>query len=170
MKNTRITKATRLIAGLLTCLLFAILAVPLGAQPAPDSRSGRVTVPVYNAAREITLSGSIQMVVTKHTKGVPSGMHLMVSSPKGLVDAHLGPFMSKQTKAALVAGMPVKIVGAMATLRGKNYLLAREVTVGDRTVTVRSKHGLLRRVNATHTRHPRITKETTKVALNGGAR
>jgi hypothetical protein len=170
MKNTRITKATRLIAGLLTCLLFAILAVPLGAQPAPDSRTSRVVVPAYDAAHEITLNGSIQKVVTKHVKGTPAGMHLMVTGSKGLVDTHLGPFMSKETKEALVAGVPVKIVGAMKTERGKNYLMARELTVSGRTITVRNEHGALAHP-VTRARHPRTaTKETAKVELNGGAR
>ena len=35
MRRTRFTKPFPLIAGLFSGLLFAILAVPLGAQPAP---------------------------------------------------------------------------------------------------------------------------------------
>ena len=141
MSRNCLTKPTRTIAGLLTGLLFAILAVPLGAQPAPESRVGHGFGPLYDAAHETTLHWTIQEVVTKHAVGSPAGMHLLVAGPQGVVDAHVGPFLSKETKEALQTGTPVRIVGAMASLHGKNYLLARELTVGGTTVTVRSEHG-----------------------------
>ena len=49
MRRTRFTKPIPLIAGLLSGLLFAILAIPLGAQPAPKAE------PYYDIAREVTL-------------------------------------------------------------------------------------------------------------------
>ncbi len=169
MRRRRSTKPIPLIAGLLAGLLFAILAVPLGAQPVPTTRVGHGFGPVYNAAHEITLSGDIQSVVTRHVKGSPLGMHLMVAGPKGLVDAHVGAFLSKADKDALHTGTPVEIVGAMMTLNGKNYLMAREVTVGGSTIKVRGKSGLLLRVHSVRTRPTRILK-TAKAEQNGGAR
>ena len=55
MKSTRFARPTRMIAGLLTGLLFAISAVPLGAQPASESRPGHGFGPVYAAAHEVTI-------------------------------------------------------------------------------------------------------------------
>jgi hypothetical protein len=141
--SSRRTQPARLIAGLLAGLLLAILAVPLVAQPPAEIQAGHGFGPVYDAAHETTLNGTIEKVVTQHTAGSPAGMHLLVAGPQGVVDAHIGPFLTKETKQALQEGTPVRIVGAMTSLHGKDYLLARLLTVGDRTVTVRSEHGLL---------------------------
>ncbi len=141
MRRNCFTKPTRMFAGLLTGLLFAILVVPLGAATAPKTRPGQGFGPVYDAAHETTLNGTIQEVVTKHTPGSPAGMHLLVAGPKGVVDTHVGAFLNKQTKEALKVGMPVQIVGATTSVRGKEYFLARMLTVGGHTVTLRNTKG-----------------------------
>ena len=130
MRRTRLKKSAPLIAGLLAGLLLAIVAVPLRAQPAPETRNGRGFGPVYDAAHETTLNGTIREVVTKREPGSPAGMHLLVAGPEGVVDTHVGPFLSKQTQEALHSGAQVQIVGAMSSLHGKNYLLVRELVVG----------------------------------------
>jgi hypothetical protein len=167
MRFNRLTKPIRMIAGLLASLLFAILAIPLGAQPVPETH-GHGFGPAYDKAHEITLHGNIQTVVTKHVPGSPAGMHLLVAGPKGVVDAHIGSFLSKATKDELKAGMPVGIVGAMTTEHGKQYLLARELTVGGRTVRVRSDRGFLVHEHPAHVRP--AAKKTSQLASNGGAR
>ena len=101
MHLSRLTKPTRLIAGLLCGLLLAILAVPLGAQPASTTHPAQGFGPVYDASHEITLNGTIQEFVTKRVVGSPTGMHLLVAGPDGVVDARVGPFLSKETKEAL---------------------------------------------------------------------
>ena len=144
MRRNRSTKPTQLTAGLLAgLLLLAILAVPLGAQLAPETRATRAVGPVYDAAHEITLNGTIQEVVTKRTAGSPVGMHLLVAGPEGVVDAHVGPYLTKDTQEALHAGLPVQIVGAVEQLHGKSILLARQLIFGGRTVTVRNENGFL---------------------------
>jgi hypothetical protein len=159
----------QLSAGMLIALLFAIFTIQLGAQPASETRPGHGIGPVYDAAHEITVHGTIQTVVTKHTAGSPGGMHLMVMGSEGVVDAHVGPFLSKNVRAALHEGAPVQIVGAMTTLRGKNYLLARTLTIGNRTVAVRSEHGLLAPMGSTQKRRARSERKSP-VEVNGGAR
>jgi hypothetical protein len=173
MSRSCLTKPTQLIAGLLVGLLFAVSAIPLGAQPVPETR-GRGFGVAYDKAHEITLNGSIQEVVTRHVLGSPAGMHLLVAGPQGVVDAHVGPFLAKATREALLKGTSVRIVGAMTTEHGKQYLLARELTLGNHTVMVRSERGALVRVHATHAHHYANTKPgaktATKIATNGGAR
>jgi hypothetical protein len=173
MGRTRLTKPASMIAGLLPGLMFAILAVPLGAQPASETRVGQGFGPVYDAAHEITLNGTIQQVVTERVAGSPGGMHLLVAGPHGLVDVHLGPFLSKETKEALHTGTPVQIVGAMTTLHGKNYLLARELNVGGTVITVRSKHGALAHEHTTGEHVARSfagSKTKSQTESNGGVR
>jgi hypothetical protein len=169
MRCPRFTKPTRMVAGLLAALLFAILTVPLGAETVSTPRAGHGFGPAYDSAHEITLTGDIQQVVTRHVAGTPGGMHLMVAGPQGIVDAHVGPFLSKETKEALHTGTPVQIVGAMATVRGKNYLMVRELNIGGNTITVRSEHGFLRRVHTNHVQRPSSEKKAG-VETNGGAR
>jgi hypothetical protein len=175
MRLFRLTD-TRLIAGLLSGLLLATMAVSLDAHAASVSRTGRGFGPVYDAAHETTFEGTIQEVVLKHTAGSPAGMHLMVAGPQGLVDAHVGPFMSKKTKAALQAGVPVRIVGANTTVRGKTYFMARQLTVDGNVVTVRNARGFL---VLAHSDRPHVgrSKARTKIdttrtetGFNGGAR
>jgi hypothetical protein len=167
---------TRLIAGLLSGLLFATMAVSLDAHAASVSRHGQGFGPVYDAAHEITFEGTIQEVVAKHAPGTPGGMHLMVAGPRGLVDAHIGPFMTKQTKEALQSGVPIRIVGASTAVRGKTIFLARQLTVDGNTVTVRNPRGFLVRA---HSNRPHVgrSKARTKIdttrantGLIGGAR
>jgi hypothetical protein len=168
MSRNRWTKPTPLIAGLLFGLLCAISAIPLGAQPVPETR-GRGFGVTYDAAHEITFNGSIQTIVAKHVLGSPAGIHLLVAGPQGVVDAHVGPFLPKATRAALATGMPVRIVGAMATERGRTYLLARELTVANHTVRVRSDRGFLVHDHPVRVRRA-ATKKLSQPASNGGAR
>jgi len=169
MRCTGFTNPNRIFAGLLTGLLFAILTIPLSAQTAPESRPGRGFGPVYDVAHETTLTGTIQEVVTKHTAGSPAGMHLLVAGAHGVVDAHVGPFLSKETKEALQTGMPVQIVGATLSLHGNEYFLARLVTVGGHTITIRNTRGLL---VFPHPQGRRVAKVRNAAAVEttGGAR
>jgi hypothetical protein len=167
MKQTGFTKPAAAFAALLTGLILMAAALPLGAATAPVARPGQGFGPAYDAAHETILAGTIQEVVTKHTAGSPAGLHLMVFAAKGVVDAHLGPFLSKETKDALQTGMPVQIVGATVTLKDKEYFLARQVTIGGNTITIRNTRGMLLRQ---HPQGQRIVKVNgTVVPTKGGA-
>jgi hypothetical protein len=100
-------------------------------------------------------------------------MHLLVTGAQGVVDTHVGPYLSKQTIEALQTGATVRIVGATETIHGKEFFLARQLTVGGRTVTVRSPHGALvpeHNPSVKRSRHENKTAQTSQAALNGGAR
>jgi len=125
-------------------LMFAVLAVPLGAQPA-DSR-GQTSIFAYDKVHEIMLNGTVQEIVTVPAKGSPAGLHVLVSGPSGTVDAHLGPYVTKEIKQALKTGTPVEIVGAIEKVQGNEYLLARQLTFRGRQITLRSTDGLLLRM------------------------
>ncbi|MFZ0762201.1 MAG: hypothetical protein WAM69_19805 [Candidatus Sulfotelmatobacter sp.] len=168
MRRTTTTKSARLFAGVLTVLLFATLPIQSGAQPAPDSRSQRPLGFGYDKAHEITFNGTIQEVVS-NVSGAPVGLHLLVTGPHGAVDAHLGPYLTKDSQAGLHPGELVQIVGAMEKLHGKDYLLARQLIFGGRTVTVRSENGFL--VGARSLRTARSTTvKTSSIESKGDAR
>lgn len=162
------TRSTRVFAGLLTGLLFATVTIQLNAQTAPDSRAQRPVSFGYDKAHEIALRGTIQEVVTKHTPGSPAGLHLLVASSQGMVDAHLGSYLTKDTQEALHAGEAVQFVGAMENIHGSNYLLVRQLIVGSRTITVRSEHGFL--VPTQFFADPSKAPKAIQREINGGAR
>ncbi len=167
MRRGRVANARGMFACLLASLLLALLAVPLRAQTAPESHAGRGFGPAYDAAHETTLIGTVQQVVTRHEAGTPAGTHLLVLGPQGVVNVHVGPFLSSEAKDALHSGTPVQIVGATIQLRDKQYFLAREVNVGALNITIRSPRGFL-----VHPHGERNVKGRTapQPETNGGAR
>ncbi len=137
MRRSRLKKSAPIFAGLLAGLLFAIAAVPLGAQPAPETHK------FYDITKEVTLKGAVSSVVTKASTGTMMGSHLMLVTASGPVDASLGRF-GLQGKGALsvVAGEEVEVTGVMKTVRDKQIFVARTVKVGGRVYTVRNEHGI----------------------------
>lgn len=155
------------IAGLVVCLLCAILTLPLIAQPAANETAPRIFG--YDKAHEITLNGTVQGIVTKHEAGSPAGLHVLVNGPQGLVDAHLGPYMTKETQEAMKSGTPVQIVGATATIHGKEYLLARQVTFGGRQITVRNEAGFFKQGQSARHSHHTVAFRSAENKDKGGA-
>jgi hypothetical protein len=122
------------------CVPLAILAASLSAQTAPGSAAPNRFA--YDKAHEITVNGSIQSLSNERVSGSPVGLHLFVAASQGVVDVSFGPYVSKETQEALHTGTAVQIVGAMETIRGKNYLLARQLIFGGRLVTIRNENGM----------------------------
>lgn len=168
MRRSVSARSTATLAMLLSAALLAIVTIPLAAQPTAESHAQHGFGLGYDKAHEITVNGSIQRVVPSSTPGVPAGLHLLVAGSNGLVDAHLGPYLTKELQAGFQAGAAVRIVGAMQTVRGKNYLLARQVSIDGRTIVVRSENGFL-----LHQLRPgSVPLKSAKVPLaerNGGA-
>jgi hypothetical protein len=143
MRRSVSSRFTAMIATGLTAVVFAIMTIPLAAQPATEFHPQHGFGPGYDKAHEITINGSIQKVVAKGPQGTPGGLHLLVVASQGSFDTHLGPYLTKGVQAELQSGAEVRIVGAIEKIRGKSYLLAREVTVGGRTIVVRNENGFL---------------------------
>jgi hypothetical protein len=137
MTCKRFASPIRMIAGLLTGLLFAISAVPLGAQPAHQSH------PYYDIAREVKIGGTVSKVFVGHAQGMIIGSHLLLSTPSGEVDASLGRWGLQGKGALSVApGQQVEVTGVMKTLRDKQVFLVREVKAGGQVYTMRNVHGI----------------------------
>jgi len=130
MRRTRFTKPIPLIAGLLSGLLFAILAVPLGAQPVPKAR------PYYDISKEVTLNGTVSSVVSKSA-------HLILATTSGTVDASLGRWgLMGKGSLHVAAGQRVAVTGVMKTYRDKEVFIARTAKVGSQVYTLRNEHGI----------------------------
>jgi hypothetical protein len=163
MRRCRFRTSLFALALPLAGLLFAMLAVPAGAQATHESPTRSPLG--YDKAREITVDGTIQSVVTQRVPESPFGLHVILESSQGTFDTHLGPYLTKETQEALHIGTPIQIVGALQKVHGRSYLLAREMNLGGSIITIRNQNGLLARALAPNAK--RVARQA--VETRGGA-
>jgi hypothetical protein len=114
---------------------------------------------VYDPAQEVTVVGTVRGFAPSTSAARPAGVHLLISASGKVVDAHLGPYLSKETQQALHSGQLVRIIGVNEKVGGKSILLARRIVFSGRQVTIRTERGFLVRSDFPH----------RKPAGNGGA-
>jgi hypothetical protein len=132
------TKSIRMVAGLLTGLLFATLAVPLGAQPAHQSHPS-----FYDISKEVTFSGTVSDVLAKAAPGTLPGPHLLFVTSSGKVDASLGKFaLQGKDPLSLTPGKEVEVTGVMKTIKDREVFVARIVKVDGKAYQLRNQHGV----------------------------
>jgi hypothetical protein len=133
----RFTTPIRMVAGLLIGLLFATLAIPLGAQPARQSHQ------FYDISKEVTLSGTVSDVLAKATPGTMAGPHVLFATSSGKVDASLGRFaLQGKDPLSVAAGKEVEVTGIMKTIKNREIFVARIVKVDGKAYTIRNQHGV----------------------------
>jgi hypothetical protein len=147
---------------LLTVLATASFASPLPVKQKPVPK--RVVVAQrYDVRKEVTLEGTIQSIVKKPTPGMMLGAHLIVSTSKGTIDAHIGNHVLGGAHAlSLNVGQHVKIVGVQTTVHNKQVFLTRTIETGNRIVQVRTERGFLV--------IPGAKGKIAQTSANGGAR
>jgi len=160
MTGTRINKTARASVILATTLL---LAIALRASDTQSSEIGKGFGFVYDSAKEMTVEGNVQEIITHPAAGSAVGIHLLISSEGKTIDAHLGPFLSTENREALTLGAPVQVVGVNAQQHGQNLFLARQLVIGERKITIRNQRGFLVR------EVPERKTQISKPVVNGGA-
>jgi hypothetical protein len=105
------------------------------------------------AVHEITITGTVEQLQNSR-----SGVHLLVDSTQGPVDAQLGPSVSAAVQTSVAAGELVQITGSFQTLAGQQYLLVRQLTAAGHTFTIRNNNGF-----------PVHTRNTKQSQIAGGA-
>jgi hypothetical protein len=135
----------RLSAGLFTLALLGLATF------LPTAHAQQAATPAiksagplsYDASKEITLSGKVESVVTKHTHGMLWGTHLMLQTTSGKMDASLGRIRLKG-KGALTfeAGENVQVTGVIKTVHGDQFLLTRLVKADNHVYTIRNERGI----------------------------
>ena len=151
-----------------TAHAFACLAACMLLVAAAQANAPRPANLAYDRAHEITVVGTVAQIVTHPAHGSPMGMHILISSSGKEVDAHVGPFLSKANRDALKPGQLVQIVGVNKNIRGKNFLLARQLVFNGRQVTVRNERGFLQ-FDRTGMGQRKIYRNG-KLVSNGGAK
>jgi len=128
---------------LLLCVLTHSVALT-AEQPLVQSPSTRFgPTALDKPSQDITVSGTVQKLVKTHVPGAPAGAQLLVAAPQGAVTASLGPNLSRTMLQSMSSGAAVRIAGVMQTINGKEYLLARNLTIAGNQITVRNEHGFL---------------------------
>ena len=136
MRRCFFSRLTPIIVAL-HALAFAILAAPLTAQSADDSRLS------YDVTQEVTLSGTVSAVLTRPAPGMIMGSHLLLITVSGTVDASLGRW-GLHGKGALTVtpGQQVEVTGIMKTLKDGEVFVVRNVKAGGKVYTMRNTHGI----------------------------
>jgi hypothetical protein len=127
--------------GLATLMAFMFFAAPVEAQTSATTKKID-TSRKYDAQNESTLSGTVQSVISNPTSGMLIGVHLILSTSSGTVDADLGPFALKgNSPVSVSAGEAVTVVGVMMTVRKSQVFMARTLQTPQQTYTLRNQNG-----------------------------
>lgn len=115
-------------------------------------------------ANVVTVTGTIQDIVSKRKTGTNGSLHLVLAGPQGIVNASMGPYLTSEVKTALAKGTSVQVAGISRTINGQNYVLVQELTFGSQKVTVRNENGSLIRPQSALTASSRKGHTVTKGA------
>lgn len=126
-------------------ILVSITAAAISMQAAGADRRqhqcGCMMGASYDKAAEASLKGTVEKVVT-HSHGKMKGMHLMLKAESANVEVHLGPaWFLNQEKFSVKEGDRIEVLGTRTKMDGKEALIARTVTKGDVTWTLREEDG-----------------------------
>ncbi len=126
------------------CMILCFVATErqVAAQGSPSPRSFS-TSPKWQAADEITFGGAIGDVVSQSPAGAPSGLNLLMTGTRSDLYVNLGPNLHSDVRQSLSSGQAIQVVGVVHSFGGKNYLLARQLVVGNRTIDIRNANGAL---------------------------
>ncbi len=94
----------------------------------------------YDPAAETKLTGPIEEI---KTLGGCAGTHLVVNTDQGKVEVALGPSQFLKDQALqLNKGDQVEVTGVKTTMRRGDIFIARQITSGSKTVTLRDAKGV----------------------------
>ena len=97
----------------------------------------------YDPAQEVTVSGTVTDILHPSMGRRMTGTHLMMSVDGKSVEVHLGPTSFLDSKQfALAKGDTLILTGSKAAGNGSEFIIAREITKGSQTLTLRDKNGI----------------------------
>ena len=128
-----------------SCLVLLYMfthAVALAQQPGAQSPSTPFgSTGLHTPVQDITMAGKVEQLVT--TTGTPAGLQLAVDGQQGSFTASLGSSLSREMQQSLSQGASVQISGTMQTIDGKQYLIARKLTINGKQTIIRNENGFL---------------------------
>jgi hypothetical protein len=103
--------------------------------------------PIYDTKAETTIKGTVENVETFTGTGgrgrhALAGTHLTVKTDVAVFDVHLGPTAYLAEKGITVAkGDVLEILGSRVTINDAPVVIARQITKGENTWTLRDASG-----------------------------
>lgn len=99
------------------------------------------TGPAYDLANQVKVQGVIESI--QQVPGEFEGVHLVIRTSKGPVLVHVAPAdFLQQIGTNFNVGDQVEVLGAKAADSQEEQVLAREITVGANTLTLRDGKGV----------------------------
>ena len=107
---------------------------------APPAKAPATKAPEYDPKAEVTIEGVVEDFHESQMRGDHPGLHLIVKTETETVEVHACPvrFMN-ELEFAIEKGDTVKVVGSRPDPDG--VVVAREVTKGQTSLTLREKSG-----------------------------
>jgi DNA/RNA endonuclease YhcR with UshA esterase domain len=98
---------------------------------------------LYNLATETTVKGTVEEVKTISSPRGWGGTHLGLKTESGTFDVHLGPsaFLTKKN-FTFAKGDRVEAIGSKVKYHGHDAIIAREVKMGGKVLTLRDAQGI----------------------------
>lgn len=120
--------------------LTAIIVLSMAPLALAQKTDAKKPAAKYDVATEVKLKGTIEEV--KFDPAENEGTHLMLKSGAETILIHVGPpeFL-KEYEVNLAKGDQVTVVGSKLTIDGTDEVLAKEITKGDNTATLRDRKG-----------------------------
>jgi hypothetical protein len=125
------------------CMFICGAAAPSATAQNEPSPSSFAKLTPWKTADETTFAAAIQQVVEKNPNGAPPGLNLLMSGSQQPLYINVGPHLKGALRQSLTAGQVIRVTGIVRTMNGQNYLLARELQIGDQKIEVRNQHGFL---------------------------
>jgi|HubBroStandDraft_1064217.scaffolds.fasta_scaffold591761_1 hypothetical protein len=98
--------------------------------------------PAYNASSVVDVDGVITAARAEPAGSALEGTHLTVKTKTATIDVYLGPTeFLRIFKTNFPVGNEVEVVGSKVKFENNDVILAREVSVGSATITLRDAHG-----------------------------
>lgn len=115
--------------------LLALASLPAWGQSA--SKTG----PKYDASSEVKIKGVVEEI--REVPGPFEGLHLVVKTDTKTVLVHVAPgdFL-KELDTTFNKGDQIEVVGAKAPDVTEEEILAREITIGNNSLTLRDNKGI----------------------------
>ena len=113
---------------------------------------------------DVAVTAIIQEVVPNRASGIPAGLHLMLGTPQGVLDASVGPYLAPSIQQELSVGRQIQVIGQVKTIHDQTYLLVRHLVLNSKDVVLRNDNGSLIRERS----HERTRTQSSLNNQNGG--
>ncbi|HZP22886.1 MAG TPA: hypothetical protein VFB04_05530 [Terriglobales bacterium] len=121
--------------------LAVVFALLMATAATAGTQKSANTGPKYDSANEVKIKGVIDDI--REVPGDYEGTHLVVKTDTGTVLVHVAPAdFLKEIDTSFKKGDEVEVVGCKAPDATEPEILAREITVGTNTTTLRDDKGV----------------------------